>query len=150
MGSCALLMSLLNIHSSNTALWHVFSWRGASHCFSLARTARLPFPGLRASDSTLGETNRFATGVLSWLSLSNLSDTMERPLEDTTIAMLWKTLFATIVELSLRSGLFTAEELTPPLVAPAGNGMVQPQELSHEGALCGGMEEGTDAYIGAW
>ena len=35
--------------------------------------------------------------------------------------MLWKTLFATIVELGIRSGLYTAEELTPPLNAPPGN-----------------------------
>ena len=59
-----------------------------------------------------------------------LSDTMERPLEDTTTAMLWKTLLATIVELSLGSGLFTEEELTPPLVAPTGSEMAQPHEHS--------------------
>ena len=105
-------MSLLNTNDSHTTFWHAFSWRGAPHCLSWARTARLSFPGLKASDSTLGETNRFATSVLSWLLLPYLSNTMERPLEDTTTAMLWKTLFATIVELSLRSGLFTEEELT--------------------------------------
>ena len=69
---------------------------------------------------------------------------MERPLEDTTTAMLWKTLFATIVELGLRSGLFTENELTPPLVAPTGSEMSQPHEHSQEVASRGRMEDGTD------
>ena len=70
---------------------------------------------------------------------------MERPLEDTTRAMLWKTLFATVVELGLRSGLFSADELTPPLVAPTSSGMTQPHEHSQEVAFRGRMEDGTDA-----
>ena len=67
-----------------------------------------------------------------------------RPLEDTTTAMLWKTLFATIGELSLRSGLVTEEELTPPLVVPTGSEMAQPREPSQEVASQGRMEDGTD------
>ena len=39
--------------------------------------------------------------------------------------MLWRTLFSVIVELGIRSGLFTAEELTPSMGgAPPGRGAV--------------------------
>ena len=55
---------------------------------------------------------------------------MERPLEDATTANLWKTLFALIVELSLRSGLVTEEELVPALAAQSANCQEEdPQEL---------------------
>ena len=47
---------------------------------------------------------------------------MERPLEDATTANLWKTLFALIVELSLRSGLVTEEELVPALTTLTNEG----------------------------
>ena len=47
---------------------------------------------------------------------------MERPLEDATTANLWKTLFALIVELSLRSGLVTEEELVPALATLTNEG----------------------------
>ena len=57
---------------------------------------------------------------------------MERPLEDTTTAMLWKTLFAIVVELSLRSELVTEEELTASLVAPKGSEMEQSRMLSQK------------------
>ena len=56
---------------------------------------------------------------------------MERPLEDSTTANLWKTLFALIVESSLRSGLVTEEELVPALAAPSGNEGAHLQALSH-------------------
>ena len=46
---------------------------------------------------------------------------MERLLEDATTANLWKTLFALIVELSLRSELMTQEELVPALATTLTN-----------------------------
>ena len=72
---------------------------------------------------------------------------MERPLEDTTTVMLWKTLFATIVEPGIRSGLFTAEELISLLVAPPDHGSIppenQPQE-EREGVHSEGANEGQE------
>ena len=73
---------------------------------------------------------------------------MERPLKDATTADLWKTLFALIVELSLRSGLVTEEELIPALVTPPGNEIARPRVSSHDNASQVGMEEGTDHELG--
>ena len=56
---------------------------------------------------------------------------MERPLEDSTTANLWKTLFVLIVELSLRSGLVTEEELIPALSTPPGNEITRMWAPSH-------------------
>ena len=59
---------------------------------------------------------------------------MERPLEDATTANLWKTLFALVVELSLRSGLVTEEELVPALDAQSANCQEEdPQVLQEAG-----------------
>ncbi len=63
---------------------------------------------------------------------------MERPLEDATTANLWKTLFALIVELSLRSGLVTEEELIPALATPPGNEIARPSQVD--------LEEGEDDH----
>ena len=71
---------------------------------------------------------------------------MERPLEDATTANLWKTLSALIVELSLRSGLVTEEELIPALATPPGNGIARPRMSSHDNASQVGMEEGTEDH----
>ena len=57
---------------------------------------------------------------------------MERPLEDATTANLWKTLFALIVELSLRSGLVTQEELVPALATTLTNVGMRPGTASQE------------------
>ena len=69
---------------------------------------------------------------------------MERPLEDATTANLWKTLFALIVELSLRSGLVTEEELIPALATPPGN-EIQSRVSSRSNASQVDLEEGEDA-----
>ena len=59
---------------------------------------------------------------------------MERPLEDATTANLWKTLFALIVELGLRSGLVTEEELVPALATQSAHSQEEdPQELQEDG-----------------
>ena len=47
--------------------------------------------------------------------------------------MLWKTLFAIIVELDIRSGLFTAEELASSLdLAPPGRSSVPSEDQLQE------------------
>ena len=66
---------------------------------------------------------------------------MERPLEDATTANLWKTLFALIVELSLRSGLVTEEELVPALATTLGNEGARPSTASHGDVSQEGQEE---------
>ena len=71
---------------------------------------------------------------------------MERPLEDATTANLWKTLFALIVELSLRAGLVTEEELIPALATPPGNEIARPQVSPHNSASRVDMEEGANDY----
>ncbi len=71
---------------------------------------------------------------------------MERPLEDATTANLWKTLFALIVELSVRSGLVTEEELIPALATPPGNEIARPRVSSHNNASQVDMEEGKDDH----
>ena len=71
----------------------------------LARTARKSFSGLKASNSTIRCNRQIGPVCPSHLRA------MERLLEDATTANLWKTLFTLIVELSLRSGLVTEEEL---------------------------------------
>ena len=56
-------------------------------------------------------------------------------------ANLWKTFFALVVELSLRSGLVTEEELVPSLSAPAGSELAQPQVPFQHDASRGRMDE---------
>ena len=51
-------------------------------------------------------------------------------MEDATTANLWKTLFALIVELSLRSGLVTQEELVPALATTLTNVGMRPDTAS--------------------
>ena len=65
-----------------------------------------------------------AASAIFWLTTVPLHSFawMERPLEDATTANLWKTLFALIVELSLRSGLVTEEELVPALTTLTNEG----------------------------
>ena len=70
---------------------------------------------------------------------------MERPLEDATTANLRKTLFALIVELSLRSGLVTEEELIPALATPPGN-EIQSRVSSRSNASQVDLEEGEDDH----
>ena len=103
----------------------------------LARTARESFPGLKAPDSTIGHCLVGYLLALILLLPHTTSALMERPLEDATTANLWKTLFALIVELSLRSGLVTQEELVPALAT------TRPSTASQEEGSQEGQEEGT-------
>ena len=71
---------------------------------------------------------------------------MERPLENTDTAMLWRTVFSVIVDLPIRPGLFTAEELTPSMGgAPPGRGSVPSDDHlqeEHESEPPGGEDAG--------
>ena len=109
----------------------------------LAQTIRESFPGLKAPDSTIGD--RLTGYSLTFILLLSrtTSAVMERPLEDATTANLWKTLFALIVELSLRSGLVTQEELVPGLTTTPTHVEERHSADSHEAGSQEGQEEGT-------
>ena len=101
----------------------------------LARASGKVVPGLKAPDPTQNNTVPVAASVILGLPISSpCSAGMERPLEDATTANLWKTLFALVVELSLRSGLVTEEELVPALEAQSANCQEEdPQGLQEDG-----------------
>ena len=57
---------------------------------------------------------------------------MERPLADTATAHLWRTLFALVVELSIRSGLVTENDLAPAGPVPLHTDEVPRAEVEEE------------------
>ena len=57
---------------------------------------------------------------------------MERPLAEAATAHLWRTLFALVVELSIRSGLVTENDLAPAGPAPLHTDEVPRAEVEEE------------------